>query len=95
MAGFECPPTPCVIRELTDHERAIGLQARVGAQKTDFVRLTKGNIEASERVELSSQSRLAGEIRAPKVTKTTPTSRTLESQPPTPLLVLSCDSFLA
>ena len=60
-----------------------------------FMGLTEGNIEASERVELSSQSRLAGEIRAPKVTRTTPTSRTLESQPPTPLLVLSCDSFLA
>jgi hypothetical protein len=56
--------SPWVIRELTDHERAIRLQARVGAQKTDFVRQTKGDIEASERVELSSQSRQAGEIRA-------------------------------
>ena len=68
----------------------------MGAQKTDFVRLTKGNIEARERVELSSQSRLVGEIRASKLTEDAPpTSRTLESQPPTPLLVLSCDSFLA
>jgi hypothetical protein len=47
-----------------------------------FMELTEGNIEAGDRVELSSQS-----VRSalPWRPETTATSRTAESQPPTPV----------
>lgn len=57
--------------ELTDHKLTIGPQARVKAniraQNVVIVGWAEGNIQATERVELCSQSSLTGDIKTPRI----------------------------